>query len=129
MTTRTVAGNFVLLDIGRGRFAFYGHLMRGSVTVREGDRVKKGATIARIGNSGNSTGAHLHFHLTGEPAVAELIGSAHGIPFVFDRYEQVGRITREQFGATDRGEPIGPFDPRGRVHVRDLPPGGSVVNF
>jgi hypothetical protein len=129
MTTQTVAGNFVLLDLGDGRLAFYGHLAPHSIAVREGQRVERGAVIGQIGNTGNSTGPHLHFHLVAEPGVPGLVGAAQGAPFVFDQFEEVGRISREQFDATDRGIPIGPFEARGRTHVRDLPLGGMVVNF
>ena len=52
------------LDLGRGRFAFYEHLKRGSVAVKAGDRVKSGQVIGRLGNSGSSSiGPHLHFHV------------------------------------------------------------------
>jgi hypothetical protein len=125
MTTATVAGNYVLLDIGSGRHVFYGHLATGSTTVRAGQRVKRGATLGRVGNTGNSTGPHLHFQVVDAPAV----GAAEGIAYVFDSFELLGRITDEQFDATDRGNPIGPFPAHGAARRRDLPLGGSVVNF
>ena len=63
ITLETVGGNFVILDIGQGRYAFYAHLKPGSLRVRPGDRVRKGQVVGLVGNSGNSTEPHLHFHL------------------------------------------------------------------
>lgn len=53
--------NHVLLDAGRGQLQVYGHLRRGSVTVKEGDWVVAGQQIGLTGSSGNSSWPHLHF--------------------------------------------------------------------
>ncbi len=81
------SGNFVALDIGSGRFAFYEHLQSGSVAVKRGDRVRRGHVIGRLGNSGSSSiGPHLHFHVSdaNSPLAAE------GLPFVFRRFDHLG---------------------------------------
>ena len=57
---RHVVGNSVVIDIGDGAYALCGHLRRGSVAVRPGDRVRAGEQIARCGNSGNSSEPHIH---------------------------------------------------------------------
>jgi hypothetical protein len=81
------SGNYVALDLGRGRFAFYEHLQHGSVVVKAGDRVARGRVIARLGNSGSSSiGPHLHFHVSD----ADSPLAAEGLPFVFKRFDQVG---------------------------------------
>lgn len=41
----------------------YMHLRKGSLTVKRGDRVKEGQVIALSGNTGESTGPHLHFEI------------------------------------------------------------------
>jgi murein DD-endopeptidase MepM/ murein hydrolase activator NlpD len=41
----------------------YMHLRKGSLEVKKGDRVKEGQVIALSGNSGESTGPHLHFEI------------------------------------------------------------------
>jgi hypothetical protein len=86
ITLETVGGNHVILDLGAGRFAFYAHLRPGSLRVKVGDRVKRGATIGLVGNSGNSTEPHLHFHL----ADANSPLGAEGIPYMHERLELVG---------------------------------------
>jgi hypothetical protein len=81
------SGNYVTLDLGQGRYAFYEHLKHGSIAVKRGDRVKRGQVIARLGNSGSSSsGPHLHFHVA--DAAAEL--AAEGIPYVFRNFEVLG---------------------------------------
>jgi hypothetical protein len=59
----TVTGNAVWLDLGENRFAFYAHLRPGSIRVHEGDVVHRGDVLGSLGNSGNSTAPHLHFHV------------------------------------------------------------------
>ncbi|MBO9712367.1 MAG: M23 family metallopeptidase [Sphingomonas sp.] len=54
-------GNFVKLSHGEGLGTGYGHLSR--IFVRPGQRVRKGQMIAASGNSGLSTGPHLHYEL------------------------------------------------------------------
>ena len=45
----TVGGNYVVVDIGSGRFAFYAHLQPGSLTVDVGDRVERGQVLGPAG--------------------------------------------------------------------------------
>lgn len=93
------SGNYVALDIGRGRFALYEHLRHGSVAVKPGDRVRRGQVIAELGNSGSSSiGPHLHFHVS--DAASPL--RAEGVPFVFSGFEVLGAFT--SIGALVGGE-------------------------
>jgi murein DD-endopeptidase MepM/ murein hydrolase activator NlpD len=55
------SGNFVRVLHDDGTMGVYLHLKRGSVTVREGQRVAVGSALALSGNTGNSSGPHLHF--------------------------------------------------------------------
>ncbi|WP_070885828.1 M23 family metallopeptidase [Pseudomonas sp. D1-3] len=72
------SGNFVRILHDDGTMGVYLHLMQGSVNVREGQRVPVGAPIGRSGNTGNSTGPHLHF------VVQRNVGMAlESIPFEF----------------------------------------------
>lgn len=55
-------GNAVVVDYGGGTIATYGHLSQ--LLVKRGQRVASGETIAKSGNTGRSTGAHLHYEVT-----------------------------------------------------------------
>jgi hypothetical protein len=87
LTNVTVSGNWVALDISGGRYAFYAHLQPGSIRVKVGQRVKRGAVIGLLGNSGNSVGPHLHFHL----GDANSLNGSEGQPYVFERFVFLGR--------------------------------------
>ena len=54
-------GNNVCIRHGNGYFTYYFHLKTGTLTVSEGDVVRRGDVIGFMGNTGNSYGAHLHF--------------------------------------------------------------------
>lgn len=56
-------GNYVKLKHKSGAVSIYMHMARGSVTVKAGDQVKRGQRLGFMGNTGRSTGAHLHFGL------------------------------------------------------------------
>ncbi|MCX2543510.1 MULTISPECIES: peptidoglycan DD-metalloendopeptidase family protein [Pseudomonas] len=55
------SGNFVRVLHDDGTMGVYLHLKQGSVSVREGQRVAVGSPLALSGNTGNSSGPHLHF--------------------------------------------------------------------
>ena len=54
-------GNFVQIDHGYGIESVYAH--NSSNHVRKGDIVNRGQLIAKVGNTGNSTGPHLHYEI------------------------------------------------------------------
>ncbi len=54
-------GNLVVIDHGHGRVTKYGHLKK--LLVKRGQQVKRGDVIALLGNTGKSTGPHVHYEV------------------------------------------------------------------
>ena len=93
ITLENVDGNHVVLDLGGGLFAFYAHIQKGSVTVARGDEVKRGQVLGKLGNTGNTSAPHLHFHLMDGPSV---LGSS-GLPYVIDSFLYAGQVPAPEF--------------------------------
>jgi hypothetical protein len=93
MTLENVDGNHVVLDLGGGLFAFYAHMQKGSITVARGDKVKRGQVLGKLGNTGNTSAPHLHFHLMDGPSV---LGSS-GLPYVIDFFVYAGQVPAAEF--------------------------------
>ena len=94
-------GDGVVLDVGNPKGSFgvyaviqhevngqrftslYAHMLQGSLALQVGDVVTKGSLVGQVGNTGQSTGPHLHFsiYLDGTTAIdpyafmKELVGS------------------------------------------------------
>ncbi len=56
-------GNYIKIKHNNGYYTLYAHLKYNSLKVKLGDKVKKGQVIAVIGNTGRSSGRHLHFEV------------------------------------------------------------------
>ena len=78
-----------ITDAGAGgsRYAFYAHFRKGSIPVKVGDRVKRGDLLGKLGNSGNSSAPHLHFHISDANSP---LGS-EGLPYSFQSFEVQGK--------------------------------------
>ena len=114
VTVQTITGNHVIERIAADTYVIFAHLKQGSIRVRLHQKITRGAQFAQVGNSGNTTGAHLHLQVTdGNSALA-----AEGIPFIFDRFSFLG------FGK-DFEEDHHPDLPRSRT----LPEDDSVITF
>jgi murein DD-endopeptidase MepM/ murein hydrolase activator NlpD len=81
---RVIAGNYLIIE-ARDGFAFLAHATTGSISVEEGARVKAGQVVARVGDTGNSTAPHLHYHLMDGPD----LWTAAGLPSCFIAYDQL----------------------------------------
>ena len=129
LTVENVDGNHIVLDIGSGAYVFYAHLLKGSLLVSEGDKVRKGQALAKLGNTGNANASHLHFHAMNGPSV---LGSP-GIPYVMDAFEYQGQISAQQLANADdylTGNFFGPSRLAAPESRKDqLPMAWSIVNF
>ena len=81
-------GNTIVLQTDRDEFVLMAHLMKGSIIVEEGQDISKGEILAKCGNSGNSTEAHLHLSLQNAADMEDSIGAK----LYFDRIEVNGEI-------------------------------------
>jgi murein DD-endopeptidase MepM/ murein hydrolase activator NlpD len=117
-----------VLDLGNGTYAFYAHLLKGTLLVQTGDAVRKGDRIAQLGNTGNSNASHLHFHLMDGPSV---LGS-HGVPYVISGFDYAGQVPLDIFEAAD-DYLTGTFGqqrlPTPQPRTNELPLNLTVVNF
>jgi hypothetical protein len=89
-----IFGNYAILDHGNGEFSLLGHMRQGSVTVKPGDRVKRGQPIGAIGCSGDAMFPHLHYQLQRDAATGE------GLPSPFNDFR---RFTGQSFVKVNRG--------------------------
>ena len=62
--TLQIRGNAVFIDHGLGIYSGYAHLS--DIDVEVGQRIAGGQVIGRVGNSGRSSGAHLHWEIVGQ---------------------------------------------------------------
>jgi hypothetical protein len=127
ITVENIGGNYIVLDLGNGLYAFYAHLKRGSQKVRVGDRVRKGDKIALLGNTGNTSAPHLHFHIMDGPSV---LGS-NGIPYVIDGFAYDGQIPLDLYDkSTDLTEKFGVGRlARPQQRTREYPLFWDIINF
>jgi murein DD-endopeptidase len=116
ITLENVAGNHVVLNLGNGIYALYAHLQPGSLKVQPGDKVRRGQVLGLVGNSGNSTEPHLHFHLCDAPSAL----ACEGVPFAFAQFEVLGRGWGWRATAAQES-PV--------VHTHEMPLENDVVAF
>jgi len=114
VTLDNIGGNHVILQIAPNRYVTYAHLQHGSMKVHLHDRVHIGDTLALLGNSGNSTGAHLHMQVTDGNSLLQ----SEGVPFEFAGFTYLG--------------PGADYELDKHVTVpwtHSIPPGDGVVEF
>lgn len=114
VTLDNIAGNHVILQIAPDRYVTYAHLRNGSIKVKLHDRVRRGDVLALLGNSGNTTGAHLHLQVSNRNSAVE----SRGIPFVLPSFTYLG--------------PGADYEIDKHVTVpwkNSIPPGDAVIEF
>ncbi len=93
-------GNYVMIDHLNGEHSLLAHFKKGTILVSVGDTVTAGQQLGETGNSGNSSEAHLHFHLQNSSKFLE----STGLPAQFKNYYVNGSFTEE--GEPTRGQVI-----------------------
>ncbi|HEY9792818.1 MAG TPA: M23 family metallopeptidase, partial [Candidatus Obscuribacterales bacterium] len=121
-------GNSVVQDIGNDLFVLYAHFKPGTLKVKAGQRVKRGQLLGLVGNSGNSSGAHLHMQVmdAAHPIAAD------GVPYVFDSFKIVGEVTdmNKAYENASAGLPQQVEQTAAcGDHKHELPREGSIIVF
>lgn len=122
-TIQNAAGNHVVVRISRGRYALYAHMKTGSTRVNVGDRVKPGKVLGLLGNSGNASAPHLHFHIMDSASPLQ----SNGLPFTFKAFDGQGFVT-DLDALVAGGDPALNGRLEGR-HRGELPLDNQVISF
>lgn len=128
ITVETVDGNHIIQDLGGGVWAMYAHLQKDSLLVKPGDQVKAGQVIAKLGNTGNTNAAHLHFQLMNSPSMF----GADAVPYVFDEFSYAGFLDPKLMLAADdyvSGSYFANHLATVQRRTEELPLSGSFVDF
>ncbi len=78
-----IPGNTVKIRHQDGTVGYYTHMVRGGVFPEEGDVVARGANLTITGNTGNSSGPHLHHHVY-DPATGDSVQMSFEVGVVAD---------------------------------------------
>lgn len=114
VTLDNISGNHVIMQIAPSRFVTYAHLQNGNIKVKLHQHVHRGDVLALLGNSGNTTGPHLHLQVTDRNSGLE----SEGVPFVFANFTYLGPGSEYE------------LDKHVSVPWKDsIPPGNAVVTF
>ncbi len=91
LNPKQLTGNTIVLETSQKEFILFAHLKQNSILVKVGDEVKQGQVMAKCGNSGNSTEAHLHLQLQN---VADFF-QATGAKLYFDKIMVNGKLKED----------------------------------
>jgi murein DD-endopeptidase MepM/ murein hydrolase activator NlpD len=105
---RRTLGNAVAISHGNGEFSYYAHLEQASIQVNQGQMVRRGDLIARVGNSGRSPGPNLHFQVMNGPNPY----FDQGLPMQFSHFSAGGQFFEQPMTIPTRMIVIGPSDSR-----------------
>jgi murein DD-endopeptidase MepM/ murein hydrolase activator NlpD len=110
-------GNTVIVQHAPTLFSVYAHLKPGSLKVKPGARVKRGATLGLCGNSGNSSEPHLHFQLQDGPAFEK----SWGVEAVFPQVKLMRDGTSSVASGYTflKGDTIGTVPSAGRLGLQE----------
>ena len=93
-----ITGNTIILETERKEYLLFAHIKANSILLfKEGDLVKQGQVIAKCGNSGNTTQAHLHFQLQNTDDLFNTIGAK----IYFDEVIVNGEIKKDYMPKED----------------------------
>ena len=121
-------GNSIVAKLDGGLYMLYAHLQSGSLKVKKGDRIKRGDVIGLVGNSGNTSAPHLHFHVMDGPSPL----TSEGVSYVIDAFATRGRLRStavlDRYENTTTPFHILPFEGNSQ-NEDELPLDLTVVDF
>lgn len=80
------AGNYLAIKKNESAVVvILAHLMKGTLTVKKGELIKKGHPVAKVGNSGNTTEPHLHIHAVVQEEEEDFLFTGTGVPITFKK--------------------------------------------
>jgi len=96
-TSRSGYGRWIVIDHGFGYETLYGHL--NEFNVKKGQTIKRGSVIGYVGNSGKSTGPHLHYevHKNGQPVNPQFYYFKDLTPEEYDRMVALTNNTGQSY--------------------------------
>lgn len=86
-----IPGNTVIIKTANNEYIFLAHFKQNSIKVKLGQKVKQGQLLGQCGNSGNSSEAHLHFHIMN----TEDMNTATGIKCYFESIQVNGEMKND----------------------------------
>ena len=75
-----VRGNHIIIKHKNNEYSMIAHILKNSFQVKIGDEVKQGQVLAKVGNSGNTNGPHIHFQIQ-----KGVENTSPGIPITFHK--------------------------------------------
>ncbi|KJF44603.1 DUF3887 domain-containing protein [Draconibacterium sediminis] len=86
-----IPGNTVILKTADDEYLYFAHFKQNSIVVKQGQKINKGDVLGLCGNSGNSSEAHLHYHIQN----VEDINEATGVKCFFDSIKVNGFLKND----------------------------------
>ncbi|HEV3269075.1 MAG TPA: M23 family metallopeptidase [Candidatus Rhabdochlamydia sp.] len=84
MDAENPVGNYLAIHKNESEIiVILAHLMKGSLQVKQGDVVKRGQLIGRVGNSGHTSEPHLHMHAVLDHT-GDFLFKGEGVPITFN---------------------------------------------
>lgn len=120
-------GNYITISHGFGLYSLYAHLKNGSIMVKEGDYVAKGAKLASIGNSGRSPVPHLHFQIQLGVVAGSKTLLSHLVNYKLRKTD--GSFEFISSGIPHEGDTISALIPEARLQDILCLPYGQELNF
>lgn len=91
MNKFNVGGNTVIIKTTNNEFLVFCHFKHQSIKVKEGQKIKQGELLGLCGNTGNSSEAHLHFHIQN----IEDLNTATGVKCYFEKISVNGQVKQD----------------------------------